>query len=320
MPSPYSCPDPLAAPLPLLKAAGFGAAVFFAAVAVPVLFFADDLFAVALREAALSAAGLRPPRFARALELAFDLLRLDFLAALPPRVLLEDLLVDLFFFATLIPSSIPPPGRSDHTIPEMSNRGEERIRITAGPAGLTVEIRPLVRTRRGRLRVALLASSVLAGALLGGARLGQAWEAGLKKGDFGDLSLPLLAALSLAVGVSTPLALTGLAALAFAEETIQVDRQAVTIRACAFEKARVRRIPIEEIECWRQTYLPLPPWWTWSVTRLAARSGGRLEALAGAAGPREKREIAQVLARATGRPLIDDFGRVSPGSQGWQPG
>ena len=56
--------------------------------------------------------------------------------------------------------------------------------------------------------------------------------------------------------------------------------------------------------------MPLSPWWSWSVKRLAARSHGRLLPIAGGAGPKEKRAIGVALARATGRPLIADFGRV----------
>ncbi len=199
----------------------------------------------------------------------------------------------------------------------MPNRDEQRVLITAGPGSLTVEIRPLVRTRRGRVRVASLAGLVLVAALLGAARLGEAWETGLKRGEFGDLPLSVLTALSLAVGVSTPLALVGLAALAFAEETIQVSAETITIQTSAFEGTRVRRIALRDLDCWRQTYLPLPPWWTWSVTRLAARSRGRLESVAGAAGPREKKAIGRALAQATGKPLVDDFGRVAPLAADW---
>ncbi len=121
-------------------------------------------------------------------------------------------------------------------------------------------------------------------------------------------------ALTLAVGVSTPVALLGLAALAFAEETIEVGPETITIQTTAFEKTSTRRVPLAELECWRETYLPLSPWWTWSVSRLAARARGKLVPLAGAAGPKEKRWIGQVLASATGKPLIRDWGRtVAPG-------
>ncbi len=183
------------------------------------------------------------------------------------------------------------------------------MRIIAGPGSLKVEIRPLVRTRRGRIRLAAIAVAVLGAALFGSARLGQLWETALKRGEFADLSLPVLIALSLAVGVSTPLALVGLAALAFAEETVEVGPETITIQRTAFERTRVRRIARADLECWRQTYLPLPPWWTWAVVRLAARSKGRLEPVAGAASLKEKRLIGQVLSQATGRPLVDDFGR-----------
>ncbi|HEX7252465.1 MAG TPA: hypothetical protein VF376_06250 [Thermoanaerobaculia bacterium] len=192
----------------------------------------------------------------------------------------------------------------------MANRSEARVVVASGPSGLTVEIRPLVRTRRGRLRFALLAAAVLIGALLGASRIVQGWETSLRRGEFTEFPLPLLASLSLAIGVFAPLALVGLAALAFSEETVEVSAETLTIRTTAFEKTRIRRIPLSELECWRETYLPLAPWWTWAVQRLAARWRGRLEPLAGAAGPKEKREIARILARATGKPLVNDFGRA----------
>jgi len=157
--------------------------------------------------------------------------------------------------------------------------------------------------------MASIGAAVAAAALLGCFRLGQAWEAGLRRLDFGDLPLPVLAALSLAVLVSTPLALLGLAALAFAEESIEVDGDRVTVRTTAFERTRVAHFDRSDLECWRETYWPLPPWWTWAVKRLAAQSRGRLHPLAAAAGPKEKRLIAEALAEATGRPLVDDFGR-----------
>jgi hypothetical protein len=194
----------------------------------------------------------------------------------------------------------------------MSNRDGDRVCITPLPSGLRVEIRPLVRRRRDRIRLLLVACLLVAAAFFGGARLAGAWESGLKKGDFSDLPLPILAALSLAIGVSTPLTLLGLAALAFAEETVEVDKESVIIRTAAFERTRVLTIPRSELECWRETLLPLPPWWTWAVERLAARSGGRLIPIAGMAGHREKRRIGRALARATGVPLVKDFGRLAP--------
>ena len=115
------------------------------------------------------------------------------------------------------------------------------------------------------------------------------------------------------MGASAPAALLGLAALAFAEERIEVRPDSVTIQSTAFERTRTVHIPRTELMHWRETYLPLPPWWTWAVRRLAARAGGRLHAVGGAAGPREKRMIAQALARATGMPLIGVWGaRVAP--------
>jgi hypothetical protein len=176
--------------------------------------------------------------------------------------------------------------------------------------GLTIEIRPLVRSRAWRRRLLAGAAVVVAAALFGMARLVPLWETSLRRGSFADLPLPLLVFLSVAVGLTTPLTLIGLAALSFAEETLEVTPDEVVISTSAFERTRVRRIPLAGLDCWRETWAPLPPWWSWSVTRLAARSGGRLYPVAGGAGPREKRAIGLALARATGRPLVGDFGRV----------
>jgi hypothetical protein len=187
---------------------------------------------------------------------------------------------------------------------------EPRVLIVHHPGGVRVEIRPLVRKSGTRRRLLALAAVILLAALFGGARLGSSWEAGLRQGNFGDLPLPVLVALSLSIGVSTPLALLGLAALSFGEETIEVDGEAVRIRTTAFERTRAQNIRREDLECWRETLWPLPPWWTWSVRRLAARAAGRLHPLAGAASPKEKRSIGLALSRATQKPLIGDFMRV----------
>lgn len=178
------------------------------------------------------------------------------------------------------------------------------------PGGVLVEVRPLLRNARARRRLLAAAGVILVAGLFGGARLGAVWEASLRRGAFSDLPLPLLIALSLSVGVSAPLALLGLAALAFGEETIEVACGRIEIRTTAFEQTRTRSIPLEDLECWRETLWPLPPWWTWSVRRLAARAQGRLYPLAGAASPKEKRMIGVALARATQKPLVGDFGRV----------
>jgi hypothetical protein len=175
---------------------------------------------------------------------------------------------------------------------------------------LTIEIRPLVRTRAWRRRLTTGAAVVIAASLFGIARLVPLWETGLRRGGFTDLPLPILVLLSLAVGITTPVTLAGLAALAFVEERLDVDASTVTVSTTAFERTRVLRLSRAELDCWRETYFPLPPWWSWSVKRLAARSGGRLFPIAGGAGPREKRAIGLALARATGRPLVADFGRV----------
>lgn len=154
-----------------------------------------------------------------------------------------------------------------------------------------------------------MAAGLVAAALFAAALLAFIWEAGLRKGDYSQIPLPVLIVLSAAVGLSTPLVLLGLAALAFAEEIVEVGPLEIVIRTAAFESATVRRIDRQALECWRETLLPLPPWWTWAVARLAARASGRLYPLAAMAGPKEKRRIGAALARATGKPFVDDFGR-----------
>jgi hypothetical protein len=188
-----------------------------------------------------------------------------------------------------------------------------RVVVTARPGGLSIEIRPLAGWKRWRRRLMGAALVVVAAALFGAARLVPLWETSLKKGNFSELPFSLLVFLTLAVGISTPLTLMGLAALAFSEETVEVDSHEVVIATTTFERTRVLRIPLAELDCWRETSVPLPPWWSWSVKRLAARSNGRLHPLAGGAGPREKRAIGLALARATGRALVGDFGRVIGG-------
>lgn len=177
------------------------------------------------------------------------------------------------------------------------------------PDGVSIEIQPLVRTRLGRWRLGLAGAGILAAALYGGSRLVRVWDAGLRRGSFDDLPLAILVPVTLAVGLSTPFALLGLAALAFAEERIDVSAESVAIRTTAFERTRVRVIRRQDLTAWVETYRPLPPWWTWAFRRLAARAGGRLHAVAGAAGHTEKRAIGLRLARATGTPLLATSGR-----------
>jgi len=191
-----------------------------------------------------------------------------------------------------------------------------RVQIAAHPGGLTVEIQPLVRSRVWRRRLAAGAILVVVASIFGVARLVPLWEASLRRGSFSELPLPVLVFLSLAVGITTPLTLLGLAALAFAEERVEVGPSEVVIATTAFERTRVRRLPLAELDCWRETYLPLSPWWSWSVKRLAARSRGQLFPIAGGAGPKEKRAIGLALARATGRALVADFGKVIDSGSG----
>jgi hypothetical protein len=190
----------------------------------------------------------------------------------------------------------------------LSSGKASRVAIVPNAGGLTVAIPALAANRGWRWRMAATAVAVAAAALLGSLRLGRAWQAAVQQGDFSDLPLPIMVLLTAAL-LSAPAALVGLAALAFAEEQIETGPDAVVIRTTVFERTRTRTIALNDLECWRETLWPLPPWWTWAVTRLAARSRGRLHGFGGAATPGEKRAIGLALAAATGKPLVGDFGR-----------
>jgi hypothetical protein len=286
--------------------AAFGAAAGFLAAGFTALFFAAG-FRAGLRAAGFLAAAERPLFFFAGFFAA--VFRAP--ARAPRRAAFFG--VFFFFFATVIPPLSRACRSRDHTIASVSNRDSGRVVIHAGTEGLRIEIRPLARTGGGRARLAAAAAVVLGGALFATARLGQAWEIGLKRGSY-ELPLGILIALTVSVAVATPLALLGLSALAFSEETIAVGPEDVTIESAAFEKTRLRRIPLGQLRCWRETYLPLAPWWTWAVKRLAAAVDSRLEPVAGAAGPKDKRAIGIALARATKKPLVDDWGRPIGGS------
>jgi len=309
--SPWDCGARVGAGFAFDREAGAFAAGFFAGAFADfaAAFFAGG-FAAFFRAGLLAADLFAPP--ARRLFVVFLAAFFRTLARAPRRAAFFALF--FFFFATFDPSSKPGVPEADHTIAPVSNREDGRVVIRAGPVGLRIEIRPLARTGAGRLRLAAAAAVVLGAALYGGSHLSQAWESGLRKGSYDDVPLALLVAMTLAVAVATPLSFVGLSALAFAEETIAVGPEAVTIETATFEKIRLRRIPLSELRCWRETYLPLSPWWTWALKRLAARLDDRYEPLAGAAGPREKRLIAMALAEATGKPLVDDWGRTISGS------
>ena len=190
-----------------------------------------------------------------------------------------------------------------------------RIAITPRAGGLTVTIPPLVQDRGWRRRLAAIALAV------GGDRTareptGSAWPgtpgcAGETSATCRCRSSSFCRSRSSCPPRSPSI---GLAALAFAEERIDVAPEGVTIRTTAFEKTRTAVIAAEALECWRETYWPLSPWWTWAVKRLAARSRGRLYPIAGAAGPAEKRAIGLALAAATGKPLVGDRGRPIRGA------
>ncbi len=277
------------------RLAALGAAALTAA------FFVGAFFATALFGAGFLAAALFAgfPAF-----FAFFVVFLAFF---------EVFFADFVFFATpCLLLARTAPGNPNHTIGQLEIGKGSRIAITPRAGGLTVMIPPLVQDRGWRRRLAAIALMVVVAALLGAYRLGLAWDSGMRRGDFGDLPMPALIFLSLAVLVSAPLAFVGLAALAFAEERIEVGPEGITIRMTAFEKTKTTVIAADALDCWRETYWPLPPWWTWAVKRLAASARGRLHPIAGATGPAEKRAVGQALAAATGKPLIGDWGRRIP--------
>ncbi len=92
---------------------------------------------------------------------------------------------------SLPPVARPPPGA--RIIQSGSCRGVRTPRVHRAPARGRGHRDPAARADAGlATRLAAVGLAVAGAALAGAARLGQAWEAGFKRGDFGDFPLPLL--------------------------------------------------------------------------------------------------------------------------------
>jgi hypothetical protein len=179
-----------------------------------------------------------------------------------------------------------------------------RFRLQATPLGFEIAIDPLIRQPRWR-RAAVLFGAATFGALLFAARrLFESWEHVLR--GMPDLPTAWLALLTLACFAAVPATSVGIIHLLSTEEFLTVSEDRVRREVAMAGRTVVEEWDIERLECWRRTILPLRPWWTWTVVRLAARVNGKLFPVGVATRDKEKKYLAELLARHTGRPVVTD--------------
>ena len=193
---------------------------------------------------------------------------------------------------TLPPVGPAPPGDPDHTIGELRDRqGAAASRSRPGRADCRSRSRRSSQDRGWRRRLAAIAA--------GGRRRPRCWapsgsarpgRPGLRRGDFGDLPLPILIFLSLAVLVSAPLALARPRGPRLRRGAIDVDaggRHDPDDRLREDPRPRVSP-PTTSSAGARPTGRCAPGGPGRSGAWRPARAG-RLHPVAGAAGPAEKR-------------------------------
>jgi hypothetical protein len=169
-----------------------------------------------------------------------------------------------------------------------------RLRLAASRSGVRVEISPPVSRRGPRRRLLFAGGGLAVGALPAFLRLSAEWHATAR----GVSGLPVTALLLLTacVALAFPLAGLGLLSLLFAEETIELDERELRQEIALFGRDRRSSLPRPlSIELTRR---PVPPWWTWTFLRLAARHGRRRLGLGATLGTSEKRQLKEVLRRA----------------------
>lgn len=171
----------------------------------------------------------------------------------------------------------------------------ERIAVRADSRGVRIEIAPPVSSAPLRRRLVAAASLLSVGTLLGAIRLAGEW----RQFAAGRETLPAgaLFGMTLAVLVGAPGALIGLVALFFAEETLEIDRGAVTREISIFGAGERRTLPRTPSTRLVWTTRPVPPWWTWTFRRLALVTGGERLGVGATLGNAEKTALEGVIRR-----------------------
>jgi len=173
--------------------------------------------------------------------------------------------------------------------------GSERIAVRADPDGVRIEIPPPVSSPPLARRLAAAGSLLAAGTLFAAVRLSGEWH----QVAAGRETIPTgaLAALSAAVLLGSPAALFGLIALFFAEETLEVRRDAIVREISIFGRGERKSFPRSAQTRLLWTTRPVAPWWTWTFRRLALVTGKRRLGVGATLGNEEKTALAALLAR-----------------------
>lgn len=167
--------------------------------------------------------------------------------------------------------------------------------VRADSRGVRIEIAPPVSSAPLRRRLLAAASLLSAGTLLGAIRLAEEWRhiaAGRETIPAGALF-----GMTVAVLLGAPAALVGLVALFFAEETLEIERDAITREISIFGAGERRTLPRTDATRLLWTTRPVPPWWTWTFRRLALVTGAERLGIGATLGNAEKTVLEEMLRR-----------------------
>lgn len=168
--------------------------------------------------------------------------------------------------------------------------------MRADSRGVRIEIAPPISSAPLRRRLVAAASVLSLGTLLGAIRIAGEW----RQVAAGRETLPAgaLFGMTVAVLLGAPGALVGLVALFFAEETLEIERGAITREISIFGAGERRTLPRTAATRLLWTTRPVPPWWTWTFRRLALVTGVERLGIGATLGNAEKAALEGVVRRA----------------------
>lgn len=170
--------------------------------------------------------------------------------------------------------------------------------MRASPESVRIEIAPPVSSPALARRLIVAASLLAIGTFVAVLRLSSEWHQ-LAMGR-GNLPPGALGILSLAVLCGAPAAFFGLAALFFAEETLDVRPGEIVREIALFGRGDRLRCPRDGQTRLVWTNRPVAPWWTWTFRRLAIVHGPQRIGIGATLGNSEKSALASLIA-----PLIE---------------
>ena len=170
--------------------------------------------------------------------------------------------------------------------------------MRASPESVRIEIAPPVSSPPLARRLVAAASLLALGTFVAVLRLSSEWHQ--TAAGRGNLPPGALGVLSLAVLCGAPAAFFGLAALFFAEETLDVRPREIVREIALFGRGDRRRCPRDASTRLLWTNRPVAPWWTWTFRRLAIVHGEEKIGIGATLGNSEKTALAEILS-----PLIE---------------